>query len=432
MLVLWYTPKHVDLAVPVEGKTYEDSLWAITAGLITGVRAGGKHACTAKLAPSSGASVWTSASSDRPRQPFFTKEGTKASSTSRKGRSSPVSDKGAASVFTASSRKRGTESPDAACVPPASVWTKPTSSRDERPESIWTHSAKHAEGARGNEEEADVIVPLADKKQQGCEQKPPSVKQLAYWGRAGFDPDRPVMQCKFCPFRSSASAHVKRHAALYHHYKAHHGGSNPSGVAFGARQSSSVQKLERNCCVHWQCPRCKFGITAEVAMTKHNNTITVDKKAHWRAHHPQITWRAFLKLSHRDRAVKGGVTRRNAETLKRIRADLESGLADFQLFLWPRANPTKIFKQRGGIRASHGWACQKCGGSFRSPKDALSHHKKGLCCNAKARTKATRRLKALAALRKQHALKTPKDPARAREIDIIDQAEVIFNLPFSR
>ena len=50
----------------------------------------------------------------------------------------------------------------------------------------------------------------------------------------------------------------------------------------------------------------------------------------------------------------------------------------------------------------------------------------------KARTKATRRLKALAALRKQHALKTPKDCTCAREVDVFEQAEVIFNLPFSK
>ena len=79
--------------------------------------------------------------------------------------------------------------------------------------------------------------------------------------------------------------------------------------------------------MHWKCPRCAYGITAEVALTKHNNTITADKKAHWRVHHSNLTWKAFLQLLRRDRAVKGGVTRRNAETLKRIRADLDSDLA---------------------------------------------------------------------------------------------------------
>ena len=431
MLVLWYTPKHVDLAVPVEGKTYEDSLWAITAGPITGIRAGGKHACTAKLASSSGASVWTSVSSGRIGKPLYIKEVSKVGSISRKGGSHHVSDKGATSVFTASSHKWESKRSVAFSARPASVWAQQTPFCDERPASVWT-SDQQVEGASGGEDAANDLLHVEDRELQGDVGKPPPVKQLAYWGRAGFDPDHPVVQCKFCPFKSSACAQVKRHAALYNHYKTHHGGAIPSGVPFGGRQSSSVQKLDSNCCVHWKCPCCNFGITAEVAMTKHNNTITADKKAHWRAHHSKVTWKAFMKMSHRDRAVKGGVTHRNAETLKRIRADQEAGLADFQLFLRPRANPTKIFKQRGGIRASHGWACQKCGGSFRSPKDALSHTKKGLCCNAKARTKATRRLKTLAALRKQRALKTPKDNSRAREVDVIDQAEVIFNLPFSR
>ena len=353
------------------------------------------------------------------------------------GRDRLGSSKEAASVFTASvcrhSEPKGSlRSRASKHVASAAGRAKQADICDEHLASVWTPSVRQVEVVRGADEEVeDSLLPFTSAHQDSVP-RPPSAKQLAYWGRAGFDPDRHVTQCKFCPFQSSASTHVKRYAALYNHYKAHHGGSCPSGVAFGARQVSSVQKLEGNSYVHWKCPKCDFGITTEVAMTKHNDTMTADKKSHWRACHSSVTWKAFLSLSHRARAVKGGVTRRNAETLKRIRADQGSELADFQLFLWPRANPTKTFKKRGGIRTAHGWACPKCGGAFRSPKDALGHRGKGLCCNVQARKKATRRIKALGVLRKQHDLRTPKDCSKAREIAVLNQADVIFNLPFSK
>ena len=309
MLVLWYTPKHVDLAVPVEGKHYEDSLWAITAGPITGIRAGGKSTSVGRNTPSSRASVWTASSCGRASKQgsvrvaasVFTaaskdqlKDGGKGESiagpSSLSGEECPASSNGAASVFTASARQKA-KSNGSEC--------------EVRPASVWTPSVQNGADPNDADEKAKSCVQPGEE----TSKHPPSVKQLAYWGRAGFDPDRAVMQCRFCPFKSPASTHSKRYAALSSHYKTHHKGFSPSGVAFGNRQVSSVQKLPGNSSVHWKCPRCECGITAEVAVTKHNDTMTADKKAHWRACHSKITWKEFLKLSHRDRAVKGGITR---------------------------------------------------------------------------------------------------------------------------
>ena len=162
--------------------------------------------------------------------------------------------------------------------------------------------------------------------------------------------------------------------------------------------------------VHWKCPLCEFGISAQDAFAKSADAVTADKFEHCSAAHAKVSWTRFKALDCKQIIAKAAVTRCGRECVKRLSAAKGTELEGYRLFCWPRATPAKVFAARGGLMSSFGWMCLQCKSPFRCTGDALTHGKRGLCNPTFAKNKAQRRIDAIQALSKLHVKKTPEGP----------------------
>ncbi|CAE7357806.1 unnamed protein product, partial [Symbiodinium sp. CCMP2592] len=368
---LWLEDKHVDLLVPETGTAYPAELLAVRSAASLGFRAGGKSVASVCSKP---ATVWSFAPAPSWKARKCTKARTEWSSQSSQA--------------------------------PAQALSKPPT--------VWSASSSVPGSVVAGPPEPQCIDDL-DAVSASVACKPPTERQVHYWGRAGLQLDRsPVAICSLCPFRAVAKCVATRQAKLYAHYKTHHPGQIPSGVPHGKRQPSIIQaKAGDNC--HWRCPLCDFGIAARDAFSKSADAVTADKLAHRCAAHPRVPWARFKALDRKSTIDKAAVTRRGRESIKRIGAARGTPLEHFRLFCWPRATPSKVFAARGGLRSSFGWLCLECKTPFRQQSEALSHAKRGLCDRATAKRKAKRRVEAVKTLTKAHAKQTPEGPVKKRE-----------------
>ena len=393
-LLLWYTPRHVELLLPAKGsKEYPAEVFAATSGSVIDLRAGGDAASLCS------GTVWTKSSSSTRSK----------ASRARSARANTVW-----TVVKSSSKRAPTRA--ASRAGPASAVRSCRAA-----ETVWSRSApssacgSHAAPAPW---ELDDDVPAA-KLHHACRDLPQSALVTARRNRGRAFPDG-VAKCRLCPFRRKFPDPVKAYQGFQRHFRTAHPGEE-YGLA-PPRLESCVRDLGEDVEAYWRCKFCKAGIAATDAEGIGNDTLLRFRREHKTAVHPRLSWDTWTKQTRLNPsatkwASKISVTRCNAHKARLLPVVCELAAQDFDAFSWPRQAGKDINTvDRYPLRMTPAWLCRKCKAPCQSVAEARKHREvKGRCPSRTAKARAWIRLRTLAANKKLHEKAPDSDRKRQGE-----------------
>ncbi|CAE7196350.1 gcs-1 [Symbiodinium sp. CCMP2592] len=413
-LVLWYTPKHIELLLPAkDSREYPEEIFAVTSGAVVDLRAGGDDASQCS------GTVWTgSARSNRSKasRTSSVKAGTvwtavntsskKAVSQSRRDASVPISQRddciaGHRSGPSCLKRARGAA---------VTVWSRAVSSDAS------VHSQMPA-----LPEWDDDDAPRPERLHHANRALPQSALVMARRNRGRAFPDG-VAKCRLCPFRRKCADPVKAYAAYQRHFLDSHPGEK-LGLA-PACKASCVRNLADGEEAHWRCKRCQAGISTADAARFGKDSLWRFRREHKTKAHPRVSWAVWNKEAKSHSATKWAskisVTRNNAQKAKLLPVLRELEAQDFDAFGWPRqAGKDTNTVDKYPLRICPAWVCRKCRAPCSSAEIARKHRSvKGQCPSRTAKARAWIRLRSLAANKKIH----DAAPASVRK----EQGELAF------
>ncbi|CAE7302863.1 gcs-1 [Symbiodinium sp. CCMP2592] len=390
-LVLWYTPRHIELLLPAkakDAKDYPEEVFSVTSGAVVDLRAGGDDASQCS------GTVWTACA---------------RSNRSKASRSSSVKAGTVWTVTNASSRKAASSLKRARGAA-ATVWSRAVSSGAS------VHSQMPA-----LPECDDDDAPQPERLHHASRALPQSALVMARRNRGRAFPDG-VAKCRLCPFRRKCADPVKAYAAYQRHFLDSHPGEK-LGLA-PARKASCVRDLADGEGAYWRCKRCQAGISTADAALFGKDSLCRFRREHKTQAHPRVSWAVWNKEAKSHSATKWAskisVTRNNAQKAKLLPVLRELEAQDFDAFGWPRqAGKDTNTVDKYPLRICPAWVCRKCRAPCPSAEIARKHRSiKGQCPSRTAKARAWIRLRSLAANKKLH----DAAPASVRK----EQGELAF------
>ena len=342
-IVLWYSPKHIDLLLPSSDEAgYPDSLFAPSPGQIIDLRASGRSTASQASTPSS---KWTRASG--------------AVSTIRSAGAKP---------------KVGLGSSSKASVRTGTVWTSTPVGKASKAQKVCTREPS-------DELSQDL---------EHCEEPPPPKPPRKPIGKQCPMPNDRIFRCTLCPFMKLAKDEPQYERIRAKHCSRAHGGQGRPGRRVRPSVVKVTRAARRARLIAWECPYCPHGITWAQRQEVPKQTCVNMKKDHYlRCHRdvPYTQWLADIRPKQqgvKDRQAHQATVRHRK--LKKLALDeLQSPrFPGMTPFLWPllrnhgkqnrrpgkrKAQPTGITR----VSLQRAWRCNQCGFFSRNGHKARDH-----------------------------------------------------------
>ena len=403
--VLWYTPGHVDLALPLDGgKVYPEFYSKTVQGPTGNLRAGGG-------ATDSASSCATGFRRRLPSMP-----GSKVSGASGTGATSscatPFRKRARSAVSTAPKAKATRSEASKVCAgPPAGKVPRMPKSSCDTGRRIDVTSSRVPDACRADLSDADsqnlsgceLEAPVQRRKLAPCSHRAPILR-----------PADGVFRCRICPFTCASKSLAHFRLLNTQHYNRHHGGATLPGPLrrpkVGKVQGGATKRF-------WKCPLCPLGVSKEVRATITRHVFSQMREDHRQQHHPKVPkadWTRMItskQTGPKDpKGFAAGCRQRSLQkvALKEVTQPRFPGM---QTFLWPvpKHFPHKKDAKGAGtknaarkikrISLTHAWLCQKCGAATKD-LPVVRRHSQGLCPPAaRASIVTSHRLRQLATMR---------------------------------
>ena len=374
-IVLWYTPKHVDLLLPEQdGQAYPPELFTACQGTALDLRAGGRGTSS----KCSGA--WTRASN------------------------APASTCSKGSVWTRAS--------NAVTLQTAAPLPGPDQLPDGSPRlgagTAWSETgpARSVSGALCSDMADGTghsLLDDLDPVPEAPADAMPRPKRKAFRTKQGESIRyKGIFQCDLCPFRKVESDHRLLVRLRVHHMNRHHGGQ-------GVRRHRPVKFTARgkNADFLWRCPVCKAGILKEGNSDLSQSTLSLRKATHRAQQHPDVSPKEWLCFMRRQATTSTMRAKCRALQLNRRASELKamSRPAHLTPFLLPELRSCKpraataASKDSSMVRFRSVWKCNRCGNIVRRSV-ALNGHSGDRCRGTRSPKLKQQQLKTLARLHK--------------------------------
>ena len=403
--VLWYTPGHVDLALPLNGgKVYPEFYSKTVQGPTGNLRAGGG-------ATDSASSCATGFRRRLPSMP-----GSKVSGASGTGATSscatPFRKRARSAVSTAPKAKATRSEASKVCAgPPAGKVPRMPKSACDTGRRIDVTSSRVPDACRADLSDADsqnlsgceLEAPVQRRKLAPCSHRAPILR-----------PADGVFRCRICPFTCASKSLAHFRLLNTQHYNRHHGGATLPGPLrrpkVGKVQGGATKRF-------WKCPLCPLGVSKEVRATITRHVFSQMREDHRQQHHPKVPkadWTRMItskQTGPKDpKGFAAGCRQRSLQkvALKEVTQPRFPGM---QTFLWPVPKHFPLKKDAKGagtknaarkikrISLTHAWLCQKCGAATKD-LPVVRRHSQGLCPPAaRASIVTSHRLRQLATMR---------------------------------